>query len=59
MTTRKDHQVNVSERLAALFRGWDNAAFFDMFRQILLHGGFSSIRNPGPGEGLPQTWALS
>ena len=29
-----------------------------MFRQILLHGSFSSIPNPGPGEGLPQTWAL-
>lgn len=51
-------RLNLSGRLHALFPGWDNAAFFDMFRQILLHGSFSSIRAPGPGEGLPQTWAL-
>ena len=51
-------RLHLSGRLAALFPGWDNAAFFDMFRQILFHGSFSSIRSPGPGEGLPQTWAL-
>ena len=46
-----------SERTArALFPGWDNASFFDPFRQILFHGSFSSLS--GPGEGLPQTWAL-
>ena len=51
-------RLNPSGRLKALFPGWDNAAFFDMFRQILLHGSFSSIPKPLPGEGLPQTWAL-
>ena len=51
-------RLNLSGRLQALFPGWDNAAFFDMFRQILLHGSFSSIPAPGPGEGLPQAWAL-
>lgn len=51
-------RLNLSGRLSALIPGWDNAAFFDLFRQILLHGSFRSIRTPGPGEGLPQTWAL-
>ena len=51
-------RLNLSGRLNALFPGWDNSAFFDLFRQILLHGGFSSIRFPGPGEGLPQALAL-
>ena len=51
-------RLNLSGRLNALFPGWDNSSFFDLFRQILLHGGFSSIRFPGPGEGLPQSLAL-
>jgi hypothetical protein len=51
-------RMNASGRLNALFPGWDNAAFFDMFKQILVHGGFNSIRSPGPGDGLPQTWAM-
>jgi hypothetical protein len=51
-------RLNLSGRLASLFEGWDNAAFFDMFRQILIHGSFKSIPQPGPGEGLPQNWTL-
>ena len=51
-------RLNLSGRLNTLFPGWDNSAFFDLFRQILQHGGFNSIRYPGPGEGLPQAWAL-
>ena len=51
-------RLHQSGRLAALFPGWDNSAFFELFRQILLHGSFSSIPKPGPGEGLPQAWTL-